>query len=435
MSKGDKMKPVVVVGMQWGDEGKGRIVDYLAKNAATIVRFNGGNNAGHTVVVGDKKFALSLIPSGAIRGKRLMIAQGVVVDPKVLWDEIQMFKRAGITLDLLIDYRTNLVMPYHKALDAATENWKGAGKTGSLKLGIGYCYEDRNNRSGIRMEDLLHPKELREKLEKHVPLARKRIEKVFGEKCEVAVEEIYKEYLGWGKRLKRFIGDTAGMIDKDIAEGRRVLFETAQGTMLDPVFGTYPYTSAAHNISGGAPAGVGIAPMNMAVVGVVKAYTTRVGGGPFPTEDFGKDGKRMQERGHEFGTVSGRPRRCGWLDLPMLKFAVRLNGTTEIVLTKLDVLSGQKKIKVAVGYRSNGRKTNQYPADSHLISKLKPEYTLLPGWEEDISAVRKYKNLPKNARAYIEFIEKKLGVPVKMISVGPERKQIIVKNISKSQSG
>lgn len=427
------MKPVVVVGMQWGDEGKGRIVDYLAKNAATIVRFNGGNNAGHTVVVGKKKFALSLIPSGAVRGKKLVIAQGVVADPKVLWDEIQMFRKAGIALDLTIDYRTNLVMPYHKALDAATENWKGAGKTGSLKLGIGYCYEDRNNRSGIRMEDLLHPKELREKLEKHVPLVRKRIEKVFGDKWPVTALEIYKEYLGWGRRLKPFIGDAAGMVAGDIEKGRRVLFETAQGTMLDPVFGTYPYTSAAHNISGGVPAGAGIAPMEMAVVGVIKAYTTRVGGGPFPTEDLGVDGKRMQERGHEFGTVSGRPRRCGWLDLPMLKFASKLNGVTEIILTKLDVLSGQEKIKVAVGYRLNGKKIHQYPADSHLISKLKPEYILLPGWKEDISQIRKYGGLPKSARAYVEFIEKKLGVPVKMISVGPERKQMIVCNFSRSQ--
>lgn len=424
------MKPVVVVGMQWGDEGKGRIVDVLAKKSDAIVRFNGGNNAGHTVVVGNKKFALSLIPSGVIRGKRLVIAQGVVIDPKVLWDEIQMFKKAGIVVNLIIDYRTNLVMPYHKALDAATESWKGAEKTGSLKLGIGYCYEDRNNRSGIRMEDLLHPQALKQKLEKHVPLVRRRIEKVFGEKWEVTVEEIYKECLDWGRKLKRFIGDAAGMIDDDIEKGRRVLFETAQGTMLDPVFGTYPYTSAAHNISGGVPAGVGIAPVNMLVLGVVKAYTTRVGGGPFPTEDLGKDGKRMQERGHEFGTVSGRPRRCGWLDLPMLKFAVRLNGTTEIVLTKLDVLSGQKKIKVAVGYRLNGKKISQYPADSHLISKLKPEYVLLPGWTEDISGIRQYKNLPKNAGNYIEFIEKNLRVPIKMISVGPERKQIIVKNIN-----
>lgn len=421
------MKPIVVVGMQWGDEGKGRIVDYLAKNAATIVRFNGGNNAGHTVVVGKRKFALSLIPSGAIRGKKLVIAQGVVADPKVLWDEIRMFRKAGIALDLTIDYRTNLVMPYHKALDAATENWKGADKTGSLKLGIGYCCEDRNNRSGIRMEDLLHPKELREKLEKHVPLVRRRIEKVFGDKWPMTALEIYKEYLGWGRRFKPFIGDAAGMVAGDIAKGKRVLFETAQGTMLDPVFGTYPYTSAAHNISGGAPAGVGIGPMNMAVVGVVKAYTTRVGGGPFSTEDLGADGKRMQDRGHEFGTVSGRPRRCGWLDLPMLKFAVRLNGATEIVLTKLDVLSGQAKLKVGIGYRLGGKKVSEYPADSHLISKLKPEYILLPGWKEDISAVRQYNDLPKSARAYVEFIEKKLGVPVKMISVGPERKQIIVR--------
>jgi adenylosuccinate synthase len=241
------------------------------------------------------------------------------------------------------------------------------------------------------------------------------------------VQEIYKEYLGWGRRLRPFIGDVAGMIGKDIAGGSRVLFETAQGTMLDPVFGTYPFTSASYNISGGVPAGVGIGPINMAVVGVIKAYTTRVGGGPFPTEDLGKDGKRMQDRGHEFGTVSGRPRRCGWLDLPMLKFAVGLNGTTEIVLTKLDVLSGQEKIKAAVGYRLNGKKINQYPADSHLISKLKPEYALLSGWKEDISGIRKYKNLPENAVNYIEFIEKKLGVPVKMISVGPERKQIIVR--------
>lgn len=421
------MKPVVVVGMQWGDEGKGRIVDYLAKDAKTIVRFNGGNNAGHTVVVGTKKFALSLIPSGAVRGKKLVISQGVVADPKVLWDEIQMFRRSGITLDLLIDYRTNLVMPYHKALDAATENWKGDGKTGSLKLGIGYCYEDRNNRSGIRMEDLFHPKELKEKLEKNVPLVRKRIEKVFGDKWQVTAAEIYKEYLGWGRKFKLFIGDAAGMVAGDIEKGRRVLFETAQGTMLDPVFGTYPYTSAAHNISGGVPAGVGIGPMDMAVVGVVKAYTTRVGGGPFPTEDLGADGKRMQDRGSEFGTVSGRPRRCGWLDLPMLKFASKLNGATELVLTKLDVLSGQTKLKVGVGYRLGKKIIKEYPADSHLIPKLKPEYILLPGWKEDISAIRKYGDLPKSARAYIEFIEKKLGVPVKMISVGPERKQMIVK--------
>lgn len=421
------MKPTVVVGLQWGDEGKGRIVDFLAKKSDVVVRFNGGNNAGHTVVVGDKKFALSLIPSGAVRGKKLVIAQGVVVDPGVLWAEIVMFRRAGIYLDLIIDYRTNLVMPYHRALDAATEVWKGAEKTGSLKLGIGYCYEDRNNRSGIRMEDLLHPVELKRKLDRHVPLAKRRIEQVFGDKWPVTAAEVYKEYLGWGRKLKPLIGDTAGLVDKNIAAGRRVLFETAQGTMLDPVFGTYPYTSAAHNISGGVPAGVGIRPMNMAVVGIVKAYTTRVGGGPFPTEDLGDDGQKMQDQGHEFGTVSGRPRRCGWLDLPMLKFAVKLNGVTELVLTKLDVLSGQTKIKAAIGYRLGKKEIGEYPADSHLISRLESKYTILPGWNEDISGVRKFNSLPLAARNYVDFIEKSLEVPIKMISVGPERKQIIVR--------
>ena len=294
--------PLVIVGAQWGDEGKGKVVDLLAKQADLVVRFNGGNNAGHSVVVNGEKFKLSLIPSGVIQQKKLLLAQGVVIDPKVLLDEITFFEKRKIPLDLMIDPRVHIVMPYHKALDAATEAWKGKKATGSLHLGIGYCYEDKNNRFGIRFEDLIEPKHLKEKLEMYFPQKKKQIELIFEQKITIKEEDIYKTYLEYGRKLKKYLGDVSSYVGINMKK-KKVLFEGAHGTFLDGVFGTYPYTVAIHTMSGAIFPYVGIASQQIYSMGIVKAYTTRVGNGPFPTELHDKVGEKIREVGQEFGTV------------------------------------------------------------------------------------------------------------------------------------
>jgi len=412
--------PLVVIGSQWGDEGKGKIVDLLAKEADCVVRFNGGNNAGHSVVVNGEKFKLSLIPSGVMQKKKLLLAQGVVIDPKVLLEELAFFEKRKIRVDLMIDPRVHIVMPYHKALDAATEAWKGKKATGSLHLGIGYCYEDKNNRFGIRFEDLIEPKYLKEKLEMFFPQKKKQIELVFGQKTDLNVEEILKTYVSYGKLLKKYLGDVSTYVNKQLKKNK-VLFEGAHGTFLDAIFGTYPYTTAVYTISGAVFPYVGFSPQTIYSMGIVKAYTTRVGNGPFPTELFDKTGEIIREIGGEFGTVSKRPRRCGWLDLCMIRTAHRLSGFNYIALTKLDVLSTISEIKICTHYELDGKKINELPASVHDFPKCKPVYKTFKGWKSDISKVKQYKNLPKEAKKYLEFIIKQLQIPISILSVGPGR--------------
>ncbi len=418
------MLPTVVIGAQWGDEGKGKIVDILARKADCVVRFNGGNNAGHTVVVNGEKFPLSLLPSGVLWQKKLCLSQGVVLTPDILIGEIEFFRKKGLKVDLIIDPRVNIVMPYHKLLDAATEEYKGVKKVGSLKLGIGYCYEDRNNRHGVRFEDLIIPKILKEKIYQEFPKVLKRLESVYNFKVDLSAENIFSEYKTYGQKLKRYLGDVSKFIALHI-RNKKILLEGAHGTFLDGNFGTYPYTTAVNTISGSVFPYVGFPPQKLEVVGLVKTYTTRVGGGPFPTELFDKNGVHMQEKGQEFGTVSKRKRRCGWLDMVMLKYAHRLNGFTQIALTKLDVLTGLSSLKIATHYKLGNKKVTDFPSSLVELSQCKPMYEVFSGWSEDIQQARTLKDLPRNCLIYIKSIEKMLGVPIRYISVGPDRESII----------
>ncbi len=419
--------PKVVIGAQWGDEGKGKIVDYLAKNADLVVRFNGGNNAGHTVVHKGEKFPLSLLPSGVLRKKKLLISQGVVINPQVLLAEIDFFTKRGINLDLTIDQKANIVMPYHQLLDAATEEAKGKNKVGSLKLGIGYCYEDRNNRQGIRLEDLVNAHVFRTRLHEIFSLKKKRIEGVYGYKVNLSEKSIFDEFVKYGRRLKKYMGDVSRIVFENLNK-KEILFEGAHGVFLDGNFGTYPYTTAVNTISGSVFSYVGIPPQNLEVVGVVKAYTTRVGGGPFPTELLDETGISIGDKGKEFGTVSKRRRRCGWLDFPMLRFSHRLNGYSYLVITKLDILSGLKKLKIADYYLIGKKKVYEFPSAIRDVERAVPVYTSFNGWNEDITDVKKYSDLPINCRNYLREIEKKLYLPIKYISTGAERQAVIIKN-------
>ena len=418
--------PLVVIGAQWGDEGKGKLVDVLAQDADLVVRFNGGNNAGHTVTVGRDIFKLSLLPSGVVQKKHVVIAQGCVVDPQVLLEEIALIKARGLPLKLSLDPRVHVVMPYHKALDRATELWKGKSATGSLHLGIGYCYEDKNNRFGIRMDDLLYPAVFREKLRRNLGLQLRRIRQVFGQKESFDIASISRKYLHYGKQLKQYLEDTSTLIENALqAKTKRVLFEGAHGTLLDPVFGTYPYTVAIHTISGSIFPYVGISPRPVSTLGVVKAYTTRVGNGPFPTELTDATGAAMRTKGGEFGTVSKRPRRCGWLDLPALRTSTRLSGYTALALTKLDVLNDVNSIKVCTNYKYHGSVVKPRDFTASRMESYEPVYEELPGWKKDIRHVKRRINLPANAIDYIECIERVLDVPITSIGIGSERSQLL----------
>ena len=417
-------KALVVVGLQWGDEGKGKIVDYLAKDADWVIRFNGGNNAGHTVVTGKKIFKFHHLPSGAVRGKKLLIAQGSVINPKVLLEEIDFLKKEKIPLDLSIDPRVHIVMPYHWLLDGASEEWKGKQATGSLKLGIGYCYEDKNNRLGIRFEDIINGKILAEKVRAVFPLKKVIIEKVFGQKMELTAKEIIDEYAAYGLKLKKYTQDVAAAVWHGWGK-KKILFETAHGTFLDPAFGTYPYTVAPYSTAGALYSGVGIGPADIEVIGVVKAYTTRVGNGPFPTEQKNGIGAKLQKQGQEVGTTSGRKRRCGFLDLTMLRCALKLNSVNYLALTKLDVLSGFKILKIADHYLYQGKKVKYFPAGMNILNRMKPVYRTFNGWPENISQAKNKRELPENCRIYVDYIGRELDIPIKLISVSQDRENVI----------
>lgn len=416
--------PLVVIGAQWGDEGKGKLVDMLAEDFDIVGRFNGGNNAGHTVIYKGEECKLHVIPSGVFENKKLVIAQGAVFDPEVLLSELRFCKKHRLKLDLMIDYRVNLVMPYHRLMDKANEIWKGKKATGSLHLGIGYCYEDRNNRSGIRCEDLLYPAILKEKIFTLFPLKKKIIEKAYGLKTTLNANVIYRRMLFFAKLLKLFIDDVSFFLNKNLGR-KSMLFEGAMGTMLDGQFGTYPYTVANNTISSSIFSYLGTAAFPIKVIGAVKAYTTRVGGGPFVTEQKNQIGETMQRVGVEFGATSGRKRRCGWLDLNIVRYSHRLNNFSSLVLTKLDVLSALPEIKICVAYKLGKKTIYEYPAISHDFSKCQSVYKFFKGWRKDISKARKWGDLPKEAQRYVKFIEKELKVPIKYIFVGPKREQTI----------
>ena len=420
------MTGIVVVGSQWGDEGKGKVTDVLAESADYVVRFQGGNNAGHTVVVGKDTFKFHLLPSGVVQGKEIRIAQGVVLDPRVLADEIEQLEQRGISPKLKIDPRTHIILPYHNYLDEAREQAAKKGKLGTTLQGIGPCYEDKAARSGIRFEDLIDPKRLKQKLGPLVKLKATILKEVYGSKRELSEQKVLAEYTALGRRFSKYLGDVSSEIYEELEKDSIVLFEGAQGTLLDLAFGTYPYVTSSHPISGSVFINVGIPPKEFEVLGIVKAYTTRVGEGPFPTELFDDTGEKLRKNGHEFGTTTGRPRRCGWLDLPMLRYSHRLNGFTQLALTKLDVLSGQKTIKVATAYRL-GDKEVGFQHDITILAKCEPVYEELPGFTLD-QETPDFMGLPHEARDYISFIEGELGVPITIVSIGPKRKETLFKS-------
>lgn len=424
------MSTYVVVGLQYGDEGKGKITDVLSAKSDYVVRFQGGNNAGHTVYVGDDKFVLHLLPSGVLQCKgKCVIANGVVVDPKAFISEVEKLDaKGGKTDHIFISRRAHVIMPYHILLDTYREEEQGGTQIGTTKKGIGPCYEDKIARVGIRMIDLLNPEILRDKIEKNLKIKNALFEKYF-DKPTLDVESIYQEYLAIGERLKERIIDTELELNQAIKEGKNILFEGAQALMLDIDFGTYPYVTSSSPSTGGVCAGAGVPPTALEnLIGVAKAYTTRVGNGPFPTELDNELGEKIRQVGGEFGATTGRPRRTGWLDLVSLKHACMINGINNLVITKLDVLTGLETLKIATKYKTeDGKIIDYFTSSTTKLYKYEPIYEELAGWEEDITKARSYDELPKNAQKYIEFIEEYLGINVYLVSVGPERSQNIIR--------
>jgi adenylosuccinate synthase len=424
------MANVAVVGTQWGDEGKGKVVDYLSARADLVVRFQGGNNAGHTLVVCGQKTICHLIPSGILhKGRRCFIGNGVVLDPEVLIEEMEDLRNKGVEVSpecLGLSEKTHIIMPYHRAIDVAREAAKGKDKIGTTGRGIGPCYEDKVGRTGIRAADLLEPDTLEEKIRTNLREKNFYLTK-FLDADALEFQPIYDRYLAIGEILKPYMTDVSLEIDQAIRQGKRILFEGAQGTHLDIDHGTYPYVTSSNPISGTACSGAGVGPDKLHhIIGIVKAYTTRVGAGPFPTELTDEIGNYMQERGCEFGATTGRRRRCGWLDLVAVKDAARLNGLTSLSVTKLDVLTGLKTLKIGVTYELDGKRIDSMPASLKKLSRCVPVYEELPGWQEDIASAVKWNDLPAAARSYLNRIEEVVKVPFSIISVGPGREESIV---------
>lgn len=424
------MSTYVVVGLQYGDEGKGKITDVLSAKSDYVVRFQGGDNAGHTVYAGEEKFVLHLLPSGVLQCKgKCIIANGVVVNPKAFLKEIGQIEEKGMKTDhVFISRRAHVIMPYHILLDTYREEEAGGTHIGTTKKGIGPCYEDKIARIGIRMVDLLNPEVLEEKIRKNLKIKNSLFEKYF-EKPTLEFDEIYKEFLELGEKLKDRIVDTEVELNQAIRDGKNILFEGAQAAMLDIDFGTYPYVTSSSPTTGGVCTGAGVPPTSLQnLIGVAKAYTTRVGEGPFPTELNNELGEKIRQIGFEFGATTGRPRRTGWLDLVSLKHATMINGINNLVITKLDVLSGIPTIKIATKYKTeDGKIIDYFTSSTTKLYKYEPIYEELEGWTEDITKVRSYDELPQNAKKYIEFIENYLGINVYLVSVGPERSQNIIR--------
>jgi adenylosuccinate synthase len=421
------MPATVVLGAQWGDEGKGRVVDYFAESADYVVRYQGGNNAGHTIVVGDEKLKLSLIPSGILYPECTpVIASGTVIDPKVLLAEMEMAKGKGLDPSRVrLSANAHLIMPYHRKLDAAIERYLGKNQIGTTKKGIGPTYTDKYARFGIRVQDLFDPKIFREKVEAALEEKNKILPRIYNT-LPMDADEIIAEYTGYAKLLEPHVTDTSLLLWNGLKAGEQVLFEGAQGTLLDIDHGTYPFVTSSNPTAGGAAVGSGIGPRAIdEIIGVAKTYISRVGTGPFPTELTDEIGDAMIELGGEYGTVTGRRRRCGWLDMVALRYSHRVNTFTNLFLTKLDILSAFDTIKVANAYSSGGTRYEEFPMQQSVLYHCEPEYHELPGWNTDITGVREFSDLPGPAQDYIRYIEEIADVPVGWVSVGPERSQLI----------
>jgi adenylosuccinate synthase len=418
----------VIIGTQWGDEGKGKVVDLLTEDAAMVVRFQGGNNAGHTIVRDDEVFKFHLIPSGILHpGKICVIGNGVVVDPSVLIEELESLRRRGVDVaGLRISANAHLIMPYHVMLDTVGEAKLGKLEIGTTRRGIGPCYADKSARLGVRVQDLLDPKILRKKIMAALEPKQQAL-RPFARDPKLDLHAMTEEYLRYGHRLEPHIADTSRLCWEALDSGRSVIFEGAQATMLDLDHGTYPFVTSSNPTAGAACVGAGVGPTDIAEVwGVCKAYTTRVGAGPFPTELDDEVGIHLRDRGHEFGTTTGRERRCGWLDFVALRYATRLNRLSALAITKLDVLSGLDPLRVATRYRgSEGAVFEEFPYHQSILHSALAEYEQLPGWEEDISSARSESELPREARDYLTAISDHAGVPIKLVGVGPGREQVI----------
>ena len=423
------MANVVIIGTQWGDEGKGKIVDLLAARADVVVRFQGGNNAGHTMVVNGEQFISHLVPSGILQGKTCLIGNGVVVDPAVLIEEMDYLDDKGIDVGagrIKVSERAHLIMPYHQAVDLARENQKGDKKIGTTGRGIGPAYEDKATRRGVRFIDLLEPETFAEKVrnlldEKNFYL------KNYLSAATLDAEEIIDTYRRYADRLAPHVTNVSIALEEAIKKGRQVLFEGAQGTHLDIDHGTYPFVTSSNTVSGNACCGSGVGPGAVTdVIGIVKAYTTRVGAGPFPCELFDATGACIQEKGVEFGATTGRKRRCGWLDTVIVRNAVRLNGLTGLAITKLDVLGGLEELKICTGYEVKGNRLNEFPASLKVLAECTPFYETLPGWSEDISTIRQFGDLPQTTKTYLKRVEDLTETPIQIVSVGPGRDETIV---------
>lgn len=427
------MPAIVLVGAQWGDEGKGKATDLLGDTVDYVVRYQGGNNAGHTVVIGSEKYALHLLPSGILSPNVVpVIGNGVVIDPAVLLDEIRGLDARGInTSKLVISTNAHLITPYHRTIDKVSERFLGKSKIGTTGRGIGPAYADKISRIGIRVQDLFDRSILEQKLEGALHDKNQVLTKVFNRK-NMAVAEILEEYLAYAEILRPYVADTSLLLDKALKAGKTVLLEGSQGTLLDVDHGTYPFVTSSNPTAGGACTGSGIGPKAITrVIGIVKAYTTRVGSGPFPTELLDEDGDKLRTIGHEYGTTTGRNRRCGWYDAPIARYAVRINGLTDFFLTKLDVLTGWEKIPVCVAYDVDGTRHDELPASQTDFHHAKPIYEYLPGWKEDISKARTISDLPKNAQDYVKYLEEISGAPISAIGVGPGRDETIVTDFFK----
>ncbi|CAL7907876.1 adenylosuccinate synthase [Fusobacterium necrophorum] len=420
------MAGYVVVGTQWGDEGKGKIIDVLADRADYVVRFQGGNNAGHTVVVNGEKFILKLLPSGVLHGGTCVIGPGVVVDPKVLLEELASLETRGAKTDhVIISDRAQVIMPYHVKLDELREAKEGGLKIGTTKKGIGPCYEDKISRYGIRMADLLDMPQFEEKLKRNLAMKNEIFTKIYGVE-PLDYDKILADYKGYIEKIKHRIKDTIPIVNKALDENKLVLFEGAQAMMLDINYGTYPYVTSSSPTTGGVTTGAGVSPRKIDKgIGVMKAYTTRVGEGPFVTELLGEFGEKVRQIGGEYGAVTGRARRCGWLDLVVGRYATMINGLTDIVITKIDVLSGLGKLKICTAYEIDGEKYESVPANTDLLYRAKPIYEELDGWDEDITKVQKYEDLPENCKKYLKRIEEIVKCKISVVSVGPDRTQNI----------
>ena len=422
------MANTCVIGLQWGDEGKGKIIDILAKDYDIIVRYQGGGNAGHTLIIGDEKFIFHLIPSGILHpDKKCVIGNGIVFDPRLFLDEVAGLSKRNISVNgnLFVSDRAHVVFPYHKKLDLLIEKQKGNSMIGTTGRGIGPCYTDKVARDGIRVAELLHKEHFKEKLKKTVEEKNRLFVDLYKDE-PVSWEEIYEEYCVYAEKISPFVCDTVDLMAKAIDDNKKILFEGAQGALLDVDFGTYPYTTSSNASAGGVSPGIGVSPKQIHdIIGITKAYATRVGSGPFPTEIDGEQGEHIRKKGGEFGSTTGRPRRCGWFDAVAIRHSVRISGVDSLIVTKLDVLDDQETIRICTGYKNDKKVYHNFPADLDVLENCEPIYEEVSGWMEDTSNVRDVKDLPGKAMDYIRKIEEIIGLKVKMVSVGPERLQIV----------